>query len=171
MGHHFVQEKQGHHLLTMAYVGYTAIVKYPVIQLLSEEKLDILIRLLEHSSGDILHRLCYDLLKAESYEAYDGGIVDKDTVDLNPVEMHGSKGTHAIPSKFKQGAEHSERTLAAFEGDTVQQISIFSSIELYIVYTNAQMDTCVGMIRTPFAGLRDLGNECRVEQGIRTFVN
>jgi|GEM_PF-5500956 len=171
MGHHFVQKKEGHHLLTMAYVGYTAIVKYPVIQLLSEEKLDTLIRLLEKSNGDILHRLCYDLLKTKSYEAYDGGVVHKESVSLNPIEMHGSKGTHVIPAKFKQGAEHTKRTLAAFEGDTVQQISVFSSIELYLVYTDALMKECVGMIRTPFAGLRDLGNECRAEQGIRTFAN
>ena len=171
MGHHFVQEKEDHHLLTMAYVGYTAIVKYPVIQLLSEEKLDTLTRLLENSNGDILHRLCYDLLKTESYEVYDGGIVQKEAVSLNPIEMRGSKGTYAIPSKFKQGAEHSEKTLAAFEGDNVQQISVFSRVELYLVYTDIQMKACVGMIRTPFEGLRDLGNECRAEQGIRTFAN
>ena len=171
MGHHFVQENEDHHVLTMVYVGYTATVTYPVIRVLAKEKLKKLVSLLGSQNEGVLTRLCYDLLNTKSYIAYDGGVIAKERISLEPVEMRGSKGLFDIPSKYKQGAEQSATSIDAFAGDEVQQISISTTLELFIVYTNPAIDECIGIIRTPFAGLPELGGICRMEQGFTQFQN
>ena len=156
---------------TMADVGYTATVTYPAVRVLSEEKLSKLTQLLRNSNTHVVARLCYDLLKTKDYIAYDGGEASKALISTNPVHMHGAKGAFPIPQKFKQGAEYAEQALAAYSGETLLQFSIVSTLELYLVYTTRDMSECVGVIRTPFAGLRDLGGQCRNEQGFASFSN
>ena len=171
MGHHFIKEEDGHRVMTMAHVGYTATVRFPAVRVLSEEGLKKLTELLGHQKGSVLIRLCHDLLQTKSYIAHDGGRVIKKAAFLDPVNMRGSKGAYKIPAKYKQGADQLEEALNSFKGDTIQQVSILSSIELYLVYTDSDMSQCLGLIRTPLGGLRYLGEECIAAQGIVNFTN
>ncbi len=171
MGHHFIREVDGHQTLTMAHVGYTATVRYPAVRVLSFENLKKLKALLGHQNGDVLTRLCSDLLQTKSYIAYDGGEVLKDAATLEPVTIRGSKGVYEIPAKYKQGIGQVERVLASFEGQLIRQLSIVSSIDLYLVYTDTEISQCLGIIRAPLLALRELGEECTAAQGIVNFTN
>lgn len=171
MGHHFIREGDGRQTLTMVHVGYTATVSYPAVRVLSSENLKKLTTLLGHQKGDVLTRLCCDLLQTKSYIAHDGGKVLKDAVTLEPVTIRGSKGAYETPARFKQGASQVERALASFEGQAIRQLSIVSSIDLYLVYTDTEISQCLGIIRAPLLALRELGEECTAAQGIINFPN